>query len=117
MATPVYYTGDTWPPLGMTAQNAAGADVDLSTADGLRMIAKQVGGNDIIAGVAEYTDPARGGTGDGTDGQAEYMWEIDDLTIADTYTPELEVTWDAGSSPPKIETFKLDTFIVLADND
>jgi hypothetical protein len=37
--------------------------------------------------------------------------------VGDTYTPELEVTWDAVSSPPKIETFRLGTFIVHEDND
>lgn len=116
MAEPVYYTGDTWPPLGMNA-TANGTAVDLSVADSLRMIAKQTGGADIIAGTASYTAVARGGNGTGTDGKAEYFWAADDLTLAAGYTPELEVTWDALSSPPKIETFRNDTFTVLADND
>lgn len=119
MATPEYYTGDTWPPLGMVATNAAGAPVDLSSAASFRMIAKQLlpVGVDIIDGPAVFMDPDRGGTGDGTDGQMEYFWTASDLTIVASYTPELEVTWDALSTPPKIETFKLDTFVVKADND
>lgn len=117
MATPIYYTGDTWPPLGMTATDSAGVPVDLSSSDSLRMIAKQNSGADLIVGVPVFTDPDRGGTGDGTDGKSEYFWAIDDLSIVAAYTPELEVTWDAGSSPPRIETFRQDAFNVLADND
>lgn len=106
MATPVYYTGDTWPPLSGTAV------ADLSTADSIRMIAKLNAGATVIAGTASFIT-------DGSDGAWEYPWGASDLTVAGTYTPEIEVTWDALSSPPKIETFRDDavTFLVKADND
>ena len=116
MATPEYYTGDTWPPLTGTAKTN-GTAVNLSYADSMRMIAKGAASLDIIAGTATFCTVPNGGLGDGTDGKAQYLWAADDLTVADTYTPELEVTWDAISSPPKIETFRLGTFLVLADND
>ena len=114
MPTPEYYTGDTWPPLVMTAKDAAGVAVDISAADSLRMIAKLSGGGptDVIEGVATNLT-------DGINGKAEYTWAADDLTAAASYVPELEVTWDALSTPPQIETFRDDavTFLVKADND
>ena len=117
MATPTYYTGDTWPPLTGTCMTVAGTAASLATMDSLRMIAKGNSTGTVIAGSAAFCAAEHGGNGAGTDGKFQYLWDADDLTVADTYTPELEVTWDALSSPPKIETFRLDTFVVLADND
>jgi hypothetical protein len=119
MATPEYYTGDTWPPLTGTAKNAAGNPQDISSADSLRAISKRVGGTEVIAGTAVFKEVVHGGAGNGTDGEWQYVWDADDLTLAGEYIPELEVTWDELSSPPKVETFRLDSekFIVHADND
>lgn len=112
MATPVYYTGDTWPPMTGTVKDSAGVAVDISTADSLRMIAKRSGGVELIDGVATNNT-------DGVDGKWKFTWAADDLTVAGDYVPEIEVTWDNLSTPPKIETFRDDTqkFTVLADND
>ena len=112
MATPIFYTGDTWPPLTGTAKDADGAAVDLSSADSIRMIALGKSSADTIAGTAAFDS-------DGSDGKWKYTWAADDLSTADTYTPELEVTWADDTTPAKIETFRDDsqTFIVKADND
>jgi hypothetical protein len=112
MVTPEYYTGDTWPPLTGAATDADGAALDLSSADGLRMIAKAASGATVIEGAAANLT-------DGTDGKWSYTWAADDLSVAGSYCPELEITWDESSSPPKIETCRDDavTFLVKADND
>lgn len=121
MATPVYYTGDTWPPITGVAKDANGTAVDISSADSFRMVAKS--GANVIAGTAAFCDPSRpravAATGDGTDGVWEYTWAADDLSASGTYIPELEVTWDDSSTPPKIETFRDESqsFIVRDDND
>jgi hypothetical protein len=114
MAQPVFYTGDTWPPLQGIAKDASGAAVPLAGASSYRMIAKGTTAA-VIAGTAVLRDPSRGGDGVGTDGKWEYIWGAGDLAAADTYVPEIEVTWSTG----KIETFRTDTetFLVKADND
>lgn len=119
---PVYYTGDTWPPLTGTAKDANGTPVDLSTADSMRVISKgSKQSPTTIAGTAVFatSDVVPGATGDGTDGNWMSPWGAADLTDPDSYIPELEVTWDAASTPPKVETFRDDsiTFLVKADND
>jgi hypothetical protein len=113
MANPVYYTGDTWPPLSGTVKDAGGNAVNISTATSIRMVAKS--GATIITGATANDD-------DGSNpnrGRWHYNWAAADLSVAGDYIPEIEVTWDAVSSPPKIETFRLDTekFTVKADND
>jgi hypothetical protein len=112
MATPVYYTGDTWPPMTGTVKDSTGAAVDISSADSLRMVAK-------ISGAATVIEGAAANLTDGTDGKWEYTWAADDLSVAGDYVPEIEVTWDNASTPPKIETFRDDSqkFTVRADND
>lgn len=108
MAVPVYYTGDTWPPLSGTAKDASGVAVDLSTSTSMRMVAKQVDGAAVIAGTAAFVST-------GSDGKWKYVWQSGDLATAASYCPELEVTWGTG----RIETFRDDavTFLVKADND
>lgn len=114
MATPVFYTGDNWPPLQGTVKDANGAVVDISTAVSLRMVAKLTA--TIIAGTAVKRDASRGGDGVGTDGKWEYVWGTSDLDTAGVgWIPEIEVTWPSS----KIETFRTDTetFTIKADND
>lgn len=110
MATPIYYTGDTWPPITGTCKDANGTAVDLSTSDSLRFVAKS--GSTVITGTAAFNT-------DGIDGKWKYTWAAADLTTAGSYVPEIEVTWDSASTPVKIETFRDDnqTFTVATDND
>lgn len=119
MATPEWYTGDTWPPISFTVKDALGAAVDVSTSDSLRFIAKVDGGADVIAGAAAFCAVEFGGTADGTDGKVQYEWAAGDTDIPGDWIPECEVTWDELSTPPKIETFRLDSekFVIKADND
>lgn len=114
MATPIFYTGDNWPPLQGTVKDAAGVVVNISTMVSLRMVAKMA--STTIEGAAVLRDVSRGGDGTGADGKWEYVWGVGDLDVAGVgFLPEIEVTWPSS----KIETFRTDTetFTIKADND
>lgn len=114
MATPVFYTGDNWPPLQGTVKDADGVVVSIATAVSMRMVAKLA--TDVIEGVAVKRDATRGGDGIGTDGKWEYVWALTDLDIPGVgWIPEIEVTWPSS----KVETFRTDTetFTIKTDND
>lgn len=118
-ATCIFYTGDTWPPLTGTIRNASGIAQSLASAASFRTVSKMSGATPVIQGAATYCPTAFGGTGNGSDGKWAYFWAADDLALAGSYVPEVEVTWDAASTPARIETFRDSTefFVVLADND
>lgn len=90
---------DTWPPLRLRAADENGA-LDLTLAEELIFIAKQ--GATTISGTAI----AMAEDGDGFN--ATYTWKANDLAISGTYSCELEITWDSGTTPPKVETIGSD---------
>src|SRR4051812_10826056 len=104
MATPVFYTGDNWPPLQGTVKDADGVVVSIATAVSMRMVAKLSA--NIIAGTAVKRDATHGGDGTGADGKWEYIWAAGDLDTAGVgWIPEIEVTWPSS----KVETFRTDS--------
>lgn len=114
---PEYKTGDTWPPISGIVLDKDGNAVDIHLAVSARFVAKGKGGTPAtIAGIVDIVD-------DGTvplRGKYTYEWAAGDLTQADTYEAELEVTW--STVPLKIQTFPSSkgnnpTFVVTADLD
>lgn len=109
-----YKTGDTFPDLSGTVQDASGSAVNISTATSIRLVAKRQSGSEVIAGVAVKDD-----IGDTpTRGKWHYVLQTSDLSVAGTWEVEIEVTWTTG----KIETFpdnagRNPTFLVTADLD
>jgi hypothetical protein len=109
-----YKTGDTFPDLAGTIQDASGNAINVSTATSIRMVAKRTGGTEVITGTTIKDD-------DGTvplRGRWHYVFASGDLAVAGTYEVEVEVTWTAG----KIETFpdaqsRNPTFVVTPDLD
>lgn len=114
LATPVFYTGDTWEPLKATAVDANGNAVNISTATSVRMVAKRTGGAEVITGTTVNLDDGQ----PANRGRWSYTWASGDLAVAGDYVPELEVTWPGGP-PTRIQTYRTDTekFVVKADND
>src|SRR4051794_40749301 len=88
---------DTWPPLRGAASDANGL-VDLSTADSIKLILKS--GATVVGGAVEVIDPP---DEDGMNWQ--YNWQTADVITAGTFSGELEVTWDEGTSPPEVQSF------------
>jgi hypothetical protein len=97
---PAYATGDTWPPLSGTVRDDEGITVPIAGASSLRFIAKS--GSTVIAGAAVNLDD---GVTPELAGTWEYRWGAADTSVAGDYIGELEVKWDAVSTPQKIETF------------
>lgn len=92
----VWKQHDTWPPLRGKAEDDDGL-MDLTAADSLKFLAKS--GTDLIEGAAEPIDPP-----DEDGFNWKYVWEETDLAKTGEYKVELEITWDALSSPPKVQT-------------
>jgi hypothetical protein len=114
---PEYKTGDTFPPISGVARDESGNPVDIHLAESARFVAKGKGPTPAtISGAVTIVD-------DGTvplRGKYTYNWAPTDLSVADTYEAELEVTWT--TVPLKIQTFPSNkannpTFIVTADLD
>lgn len=87
---------DTWPPLRGKAEDEDGL-VDLTVADSLKFLAKD--GVALIEGAAEPIDPP-----DADGFNWSYTWQAGDTDVVGEYDVELEVTWDAGTTPPQVET-------------
>lgn len=88
---------DTWPPLRGAASDDDGL-MDLTLADSLKVLLKS--GATLISGTAVAI--ALPGDPDGMNWS--YTWHANDTAITGTYNVELEITWDSGASPPKVET-------------
>lgn len=109
-----YKTGDTFPLLRGTVKDSAGSAVNIFSATSIRMVAKRVGGAELVTGTTTKLDdntvPLRG--------RWEYDFAPADLAVAGSYEVEVEVTWSAGN----IETFpdnssRNPTFTVTEDLD
>jgi hypothetical protein len=104
-------TGDTYPPLGAVLDDD-GTPVDLTAADSVRLILKLESPSTVVEGAAAVTSAAGGAV--------EYEWAAGDTDQAGEYQGEWEVTWDAGSTPPSVQTFPNDGYFsveILADLD
>jgi hypothetical protein len=90
--------GDTWPP-----QRGAATDDDgllpLVEADEVLFFASKSNPTNFIQGTATVIDPP---DADGFNWQ--YEWQAGQTDVPGSYKCELQITWDAGSSPPKVET-------------
>jgi hypothetical protein len=104
MADRTMQSGDTWPPLKGLAADEDGP-VDLTTADSISVVCKfgAGGGATVIAGPVDVIDPPE------VDGDETYNWQYEfedqDTDIPGTYNVRLIVVWDAGATPPSIESF------------
>ena len=88
---------DTWPPLRFAARDENGL-LPLEEADSLKLILKS-GTTVLLEGDAEAIDPD---VYDGFNGQ--YVWQAGDTNNVGGYQIELEITWDASTTPPRVET-------------
>lgn len=88
---------DTWPAVRFKASDQDGL-LPLEDADSLKFIIKS-GSTVVVEGVATSLDP---NTNDGFNGQ--YLWAEGDTDNVANLQIELEITWDANSDPPRIET-------------
>jgi hypothetical protein len=95
MADLIIKQHDTWPPIRGAASDDDGL-IDLTGADSLKLILKT--GTTTIEGTAYPIDPPEEGF------NWSYTWAAGETDIVGTYQGELEVTWDAGTSPPRVET-------------
>lgn len=98
---------DTWPPLRLALSDENGL-LDLSTAGTIIFRGKLQGGTNLIGGTAgtvlEFPDG---------DYNAQYPWKATDLVTPGTYDCEVEITWDAGTTPPEVETVGSENLPVL----
>lgn len=102
--------GDTWPPLRGKAEDDDGL-IDMSAADYVKVIMKS--GATTIQGTvtpASDVDPAYTANdpdfavADSDGFNWKYTWGATDTAVVGTYSVELEITWDAASTPPQVET-------------
>lgn len=107
--------GDTWPPL----RGSAGPDLDgnnpadLASADSMILIIKHSSGAPLLEVTAVAIDPT---LNDGDNW--EYELQDGDTDVIGDYKMELEVTWDAASTPPKVQTFpNVGTEILTIEDD
>lgn len=112
MADAVIKRHDTWPPLRGLAADEAGA-LDLASADSVKILMKS--GSTLIEGTVDVIDPP-----DSEGFNWSYTWGEDDTGTVGDYAVELEIHWDDGATPPKIETVPNDgtlTLQIQADQD
>lgn len=96
MADRVVPQHDTWPPLKGVASDSDGP-LPLASADYLTFIMKSDAV--LVSGTADVIDPP---DSDGFNWQ--YVWGSADTSVAGQYEVELQITWDAGTTPPEIQT-------------
>jgi hypothetical protein len=91
---------DTWPPLRGRAEDQNGDAIDLTAADEtlIFMRHKTTPSTFIQGTVTPYVQPDSDGF------NWEFVWRAGDTAVIGDYDTELQVTWDAGSTPPKVET-------------
>lgn len=99
---------DTYPFLRGQAKDSEGL-MELSEADKLKVILKAQSGGTVIEGVAEALNPLE----DSENMNWQYKWATGDTAVAGLYNLELEVTWDEGSSPPKVQTIPNGSYAVV----
>lgn len=80
--------------------------VDISTATAKEIIFIKPDSTKITA-TAEFTTPASGGAGDGTDGKISYFTTTGDLSLTGTYKIQGIVTTPAGKWHSTISKFKV----------
>lgn len=86
---------DTWPPIRLALSDENGL-MDLTGAGTIIFRGKQSGGTHLFGGTA--------GTITDDDYNVQYTWTAQDLSVVGTYDCECEITWNAVSSPPKVES-------------
>ena len=96
---------DTYPPLRGAAYDADGL-LDLSGASSARVVIKG-SGTAVLGGTVSILDPAVNGY------NWSYSWRSVDTAGTGTFSVELEITWDANSSPARVETLPADGFKTL----
>lgn len=96
MADLVLKQHDTWPPLRMALKDENGL-LDLTEADSAKLLLKN--GTTLITGPVIPISPV-----DEDGMNAKYEWAASDTAITGDYAGEVEITWDAGTSPPEVET-------------
>lgn len=101
-------TGDTASPMYAILEDSAGDAVDLASATVRFKMGPLSGGTLTIAAVATNAQVNDGS--DGSLGMVVYNWGTSDLTVADWYRAEWEVTFAGGS----IETFPNDSFMLVS---
>lgn len=113
MADRTLKAGDTWPPLRGTAGDETTPAYDLSGADQLTVIIKHSSGAPLMEVTPVPIDPV---TNNGFNW--EYQWQDGDTDVVGTYTTELEIVWDSGTTPPHVQTVPHADFreFVIADD-
>lgn len=99
MADRTMKAGDTWPPLRGSAGDDNIAAYDLTLADSLKLVIKHSSGTPLLEVTPVALDPT---VNDGRNW--EYQWQDGDTDVIGSYQVELEITWDALSTPPHVQT-------------
>lgn len=86
--------GDTFPDIRGAASDEDGL-IDLSGADEVLFVASS--SDAVIAGEADVLDPPEDGY------NWSYQLGADDTSVAGLYSSWLKVTWNASSTPPRVE--------------
>lgn len=108
---PTWKTGDTYPPLTATLQQAAGASViPLTGASSVKLIAKSTTAQPavVLTGMMSIASAAGG--------YVTYSWGPSDTWIADTYNAEFEILWQAGGTET-VPNDSYDQFVFKASLD
>lgn len=78
---------DTYPPVAITLTDSNGA-INLTTATGVKFVAKGTQSMTVITGACTITNA--------TTGQVSYSWGATDTQTPDNYPVEIEITWTGG---------------------
>src|SRR5215213_3776595 len=91
--------GDTWPPLQGRAEDQDGPLPVIEADEILIFLRHKVNVSTFIQGtVLAYAAPDDNGF------NWEFQWRTGDTAVIGDYDCEIQITWDAVSSPPKVET-------------
>ncbi len=102
-------TGDTSSAVYATLEDASGDAVSILGASVRFKMGPLSGGTLAVAATATNAQVGAG-TADGSTGNVIYSWGTSDLSTADWYRAEWEVTFSNGS----IETFPNDGYMIVA---
>jgi hypothetical protein len=100
---PEFKQHDTFPHLLMTVEDAEGLK-DLTTVDSAKLIAKN-GNAKTIEGAVEAVKPPIEDPVTKELRNARYKWKGGDTDVAGTYEYEVELTIDAGATPPQVQSY------------
>lgn len=101
--------GDTSSAVYATLQDASGDAVDIQGAD-VRFLMAPLSGGTLTVAAAAVNAQVGAGTVDGSKGNVVYNWATTDLSVADWYSAEWEVTFSNGS----IQSFPNTGYMLVA---